>query len=87
MLARSDRRLRYLVPALLGWLLTGSSAAQAQVDYAPRVADIHERSGLFTRLVPFKRSLPHDPYRDNFYGTKYDDRPDARRPRPGRGRP
>lgn len=77
-----SRRAGYLMAALLGAVVTGafSSKAHAQVDYAPRVADIHERSGLFTRLQPFNRPLPHDPYRDNFYGTKYDDRPDNRRP-------
>lgn len=65
-------------------LLFGSiqfaSLAYAQVDPLPRVVDIHERNGMFTRLQPFQRPLPHDQYRDNFYGTKYDDRPDGRRP-------
>ena len=69
-----------ILPALMCWLMIGSHTAQAQVDYAPRVVDVHERSGLFTRLQPFNRPLPHDPHRDTFYGTKYDDRPDSRRP-------
>lgn len=76
---RSFRPLRHAGLSAMTLLLAALSA-QAQVDYAPRVPDIHERNGHFTRLEPFARPLPHDPYRDTFYGTKYDDRPDGRRP-------
>ena len=33
-----------------------------------------ERSGLIGRFVPkMQTNLPHDPHRDNFFGTRYGD--------------
>jgi hypothetical protein len=64
--------------AILGLALFASAlvgappAAKAQIPQ-PRVPDINERSGLIQRfnVYNFKTNLPKDPYRDNFYGTRY----------------
>jgi len=60
--------------AILASLLLGRSTATFAQIPQPRVPDINERSGLLQRFeVPdkFRTNLPKDPYRDNFYGTRY----------------
>ncbi len=47
--------------------------ARAQVPQ-PLIPDINQRSGLLQRYGMRKTNLPQDPYRDNFYGTRYGDR-------------
>ncbi len=55
-------------------LLSLGQAAWAQYPEA-RVKDLNERSGLLMRSAPMPaRRLPPDPYRDNFYGTRFADR-------------
>lgn len=54
-------------------LVGGPSGATAQIPQ-PRVPDINARSGLLQRYGMIKTNLPQDPYRDNFYGTRYGDR-------------
>lgn len=49
------------------------SKATAQVP-EPRVPDMNQRSGLLQRFNLPKASLPHDPYRDTFWGTRSGDR-------------
>jgi hypothetical protein len=49
-------------------------AARAQYPEA-RIKDLSERSGLLMRSAPMPaRRLPPDPYRDNFYATRFADR-------------
>jgi hypothetical protein len=68
------RRVRTLVGigALGFWVVvTGATAsAQAPEPFVPRV---EERSGLVMRFAGTDAVLPHDPHRDNFYNTRYDD--------------
>ena len=45
------------------------SKALAQIP-EPRVPDINQRSGLLQRFNMPKTTLPHDPYRDTFWGTR-----------------
>ena len=45
-------------------------AARAQTP-TPRVPNINERSGLLQRFTAPKTTLPTDPWRDNFYGTRF----------------
>jgi hypothetical protein len=50
-------------------------ARPAQAQYPPpRIPDLQERSGLLMRFTDPPGSLPPDPRRDNFYGTRYADR-------------
>ncbi|WP_435017662.1 hypothetical protein TA3x_005280 [Tundrisphaera sp. TA3] len=52
----------------------GASPARAQVPQ-PHRPDVRERSGLIRRFdYPINTGLPKDPYRDNFYGTRFADR-------------
>jgi hypothetical protein len=74
------RRVRdsMIRPALFGLaalaaILGGSSTAKAQIPQ-PNIPDINERSGLLQRFAPYKTNLPKDPYRDNFYGSRFGDR-------------
>jgi hypothetical protein len=46
--------------------------AQQPQPYIPN--DI-ERSGNLTRIIPFPNVLPHDPKRDTFTGTRWEDSP------------
>ncbi len=62
-----------LALAVAGLSLAGSTArAQTPV---PRISDINERSGLLQRFRMPKTDLPSDPWRDNFYGTRFGDHP------------
>ena len=58
--------------ALTSVYLGAPARSHAQVP-EPRVPDINERSGLLQRfnVYNFKTNLPKDPYRDNFYGTRF----------------
>jgi hypothetical protein len=70
------------MPALLvaAAFLASARPAQAQLP-APRVRDLEQRSGLMTRFQPLvKRTLPHDPKRDDWYDTRWADNPDIRHP-------
>lgn len=60
---------------VLAGLVLACLGAEAKAQYPPaRISDLHERSGLLTRFSAGAReSLPADPLRDNFYGTRYDD--------------
>ena len=71
---KTIRLAAFGLAALTSLLLGGPSAAFAQVPEA-RIPDINERSGLLQRfqVYNFKSKLPQDPYRDNFYGTRYGD--------------
>jgi hypothetical protein len=40
----------------------------------PRIPDVHERSGLLMRFAEVPETLPTDPRRDNFYGSRYADK-------------
>ena len=65
-------RAALLAPALLllAWLGAAATAV-AQVP-EPHRASAHERSGLLRRYdYPINTGLPKDPYRDNFYGTRF----------------
>ncbi len=68
--SKAVTRLACLYLALIA--LT-SGAARAQVPQ-PHLPDINERSGLLQRFRMPKTVLPTDPYRDDFYGTRYGDR-------------
>jgi hypothetical protein len=59
--------------AALAAVLGGSSTAMAQIPQ-PHIADINQRSGLLQRFAGVKTNLPKDPYRDNFYGSRFGDR-------------
>ncbi len=58
--------------ALVSISALGPGTARAQIPQ-PRIPDINERSGLLQRFTRPKTDLPQDPYRDNFYGTRYGD--------------
>ncbi len=65
--------LALIVPALLA--VAGTTPTQAQGPHIPNMA---QRSGLLSRFAPMmKTNLPHDPDRDTFFGTYYNDRPVA----------
>jgi hypothetical protein len=56
-------------------LLVQGLGSTARAQYPPaKVPDIQERSGLLMRFANVPGSLPPDPLRDNFYGTRYADR-------------
>ena len=60
--------------ALLGMALLALSATSPARAQGPAIPDMAERSGLLARFAPIMRTnLPHDPHRDNFYGTRYGD--------------
>ncbi len=60
-----------LTLVLSAWSLAASTAkAQTPV---PRIPEITERSGLIQRFRLPKTTLPTDPYRDNFYGSRFGD--------------
>ena len=65
-------RTIWIGPAILvGALGAVGSSAQAQ---EPHIQNVAERSGLISRSLPMMQTnLPHDPDRDNFYGTRYGD--------------
>lgn len=65
-----------LAPTLALALAFASGTARAQDGPVPppRVPDLAERSGLVMRFADVPGRLPPDPYRDNFYGTRYADR-------------
>ncbi len=67
------RRAVLGLAALALILSAGAGVGSAQVPQ-PRVPDINERSGLLQRFGMPKTTLPHDPYRDDFYGSRYGDR-------------
>ncbi len=52
------------------WLATASAPAWGQPP-RPFVPEITERSGLIMRFASAPQVLPEDPYRDNFYQTRY----------------
>lgn len=52
-----------------------ASVATAQVP-EPIVRDVNRRSGLITRYAPVARTLPPDRDRDQWYDTRWGDRPD-----------
>jgi hypothetical protein len=54
------------------WLATASGPAWGQPP-EPFVPNITERSGLIMRFASTPEVLPPDPYRDNFYNTRYAD--------------
>lgn len=54
-------------------LLALGTAARAQYP-PPRIENLEERSGLVMRFANPGGTLPPDPLRDNFYGTRYADR-------------
>lgn len=58
----------------LAAVLLLAATARAQVPL-PRVADVHQRSGLVSRFVPIEPHLPPDDDRDTFYTTRWGDHP------------
>jgi len=66
---------------ILGALLLMVIAAPAfgQIPQ-PDVSEVSKRSGLFTHFTPIVPYLPPDPRRDNFYDTRFGDRPDTPHP-------
>ena len=71
---RIKRSAAFGLMVLASILAGGGSDARAQIPQ-PRVPDVNERSGLLQRfeVYNFKTNLPKDPYRDNFYGTRFGD--------------
>jgi hypothetical protein len=61
-----------LAAALALTLALSGGVARAQAP--PKVPDIENRSGLMMRFTNPVGKLPPDPYRDNFYATRYADR-------------
>lgn len=59
-------------------VLTLHTTARAQIP-APTEPDIMKRSGLLSRYVPIKLTLPGDPKRDDWYDTRWGDPPNRRR--------
>ena len=73
------RRLIRLIRLGLGAaILMGAGTARAQVPL-PKVADLHQRSGLISRHIPIVPHLPHDEDRDDYYGTRWGDDPPSDR--------
>jgi hypothetical protein len=64
---------RAVLGAVSVWVLLASAPAWGQPP-APFVPDATERSGLLMRFAGTPELLPPDPYRDNFYNTRYADR-------------
>jgi hypothetical protein len=54
------------------WIVLAGATARAQPPQ-PFIQDTTERSGLLMRFAGTEEVLPHDPHRDNFYNTRYDD--------------
>ncbi len=54
------------------WVVLAGTTAHAQAP-RPFIPDITERSGLLMRFAGTPEVLPEDPYRDNFYNTRYAD--------------
>jgi hypothetical protein len=48
--------------------------ARGQVPQ-PRIPELDKRSGLITRFIPIRSNLPHDRERDDWYDTRFVDRP------------
>ncbi len=70
---RATGPARLLVALVVACALSSISApARAQAP-KPFVPDINERSGLLMRFAAAPAYLPPDPYRDNFYNTRYAD--------------
>jgi hypothetical protein len=65
--------VRAVLGAVSVWVSLASAAAWGQPP-APFVPDATERSGLLMRFAGTPEFLPPDPYRDNFYNTRYADR-------------
>lgn len=77
---RTCRFQRPMVGLALAWTLSSlASPARAQAP-KPFVPDINERSGLLMRYAAAPAYLPPDPYRDNFYNTRYADRGKVKHP-------
>jgi hypothetical protein len=69
---RRGVRTSAAIAAVGVWFVLAGATAQAQPPQ-PFVPNITERSGLMMRFAAADEVLPHDPHRDNFYGTRYDD--------------
>jgi hypothetical protein len=60
--------------AIAGWLVV-LLQAPAHAQYPPpHITDLSERSGLMMRFAGTRELLPPDPFRDNFYNSRYADR-------------
>ncbi|WP_165250693.1 hypothetical protein [Paludisphaera soli] len=62
-----------LAAAVALTLALSGGVARAQAP-PPNVPDLETRSGLVMRFTNPAGKLPQDPYRDNFYATRYADR-------------
>lgn len=77
---RSPRILKTLVVGAAAWLVLGiAPRAWGQLP-RPRVPDVERRSGLLTRFAPIRPILPHDLDRDDWFDTRWADRPDINHP-------
>ncbi len=77
-LPRSIERIVLLVPALIGLAALAPAPVQAQVfgvrgNNQPYLPSEDQRSGLLTRQAAIMPTLPPDPDRDSFYGTRWGD--------------
>jgi hypothetical protein len=59
---------------IAGWLVAMLHASALAQYPPPRISDLNERSGLLMRFAGTKEQLPPDPFRDNFYNTRFADR-------------
>ncbi|MFO0956610.1 MAG: hypothetical protein U0800_03975 [Isosphaeraceae bacterium] len=62
---------------LAGWSAARPASGQMPQPYKPNV---EERSGLLTRFKPIQPILPHDQRRDDWYDTRWADKPDISHP-------
>lgn len=60
-------------------LALAGKPACAQIPQ-PIIPETPERSGLIQRFIPIESTLPPDPRRDNWYNTRFGDRPHGHRP-------
>jgi hypothetical protein len=76
---RLARRALAALGALGAALTLAARPAAAQLPQ-PIMPDTVERSGLIQRFTPIESTLPSDPRRDNWYNTRFGDRPHGHRP-------
>lgn len=82
---RLPRPPRAALAALGVALVASATARPAAAQYMPPgtppiLPDTVARSGLIQRFTPTESTLPNDPRRDNWYYTRFGDRPHGHRP-------